>query len=269
MQKYFSNLKKNSPLKNKRILITRPKDQARDFANLVKSRGAEPILFPTIRIVSPQDWKAVDKAVSKMERYNSVIFTSVNGAKRFLQRLKNKRGDCNSLRSLKICAIGPQTAAMIKQFRLRVDIIPKEFRAESLVDSLEKEGIWGKHFLLPRAEKARNVISEEIKKRGGNIDVVAVYRTSKGEGDVKKIKKLFQNREIDVATFTSSSTVKNFVEMLSGNNIADLMKGCIVACIGPITVQTATTMGIRTDIQPDNYTIQGLVDSIIAYFRTA
>jgi uroporphyrinogen III methyltransferase/synthase len=198
--------------------------------------------------------------------YDSLIFTSVNGVKFFIQRFKKKRGDFGVLRNLRICAIGPQTAAAVEQLNLRVAVIPKEFRAESVLDALEEEGIRGRRFLLPRAEKAREILPEEIRKRGGYIDVVPAYRTGKGAGDIDKLKGLFQNRAIDVVTFTSSSTVRNFVELFSENDVHDLLQGCVIASIGPITAQTASALGIRTDLMPEAYTIQGLTQAIVEYF---
>ena len=261
--------KESSPLEKKRIVITRPKNQATDFIKMLKAQGAEPILFPTIQIVPPRDWSELDEAIANLELYDTVIFTSVNGVNFFFQRLKKKGRDYHSLHNIRIGAIGPRTAEQIERFHLPVDIIPNEFRAESMVDALEKDGISGRRFLLPRAEKAREVLPEEIKQRGGYIDVVTAYRASKGEGNVQEIKALFQKRLIDVVTFTSSSTVKNFVDLLSGGTLPDLIKGCVVASIGPVTAKTAASLGIKTDIMPEEYTIQGLTEAMVDYFKSS
>ena len=233
---------------------------------MLRALGAEPVLFPTIRIIAPKDWDEVDKVIAHVDSYDSLIFTSVNGVKFFIQRFKKKRGDFGVLRKLRICAIGPQTAAAVEQLNLRVAVLPKEFRAESILDALEEDGIGGRRFLLPRAEKAREILPEEISRRGGHIDVVTAYRTGKGAGDIEKLKALFQNRAIDVVTFTSSSTARNFVELFSENNVNDLLHGCVIASIGPITAQTAAALGIRTDIMAEAYTIQGLTQAIVEYF---
>jgi uroporphyrinogen III methyltransferase / synthase len=266
VKRSLTNLKTNSPLKGKHILITRPEEQEEDFIEALKAQGAEPISFPTIRIIPPRDWVKVDKAIENLSTYDVLIFTSVNGVKFFFQRLKEKGKNIGSLKKLKMVAIGPKTAAAIEQFQLRVDIVPKKFQAESIIEALEKKGITGKRFLLPRAEKARNVLPKEITKRGGHIDVVIVYRTSKGEGNIQEVKELFQKKIIHVITFTSSSTVKNFVELLAEKNISKMIKGAVVASIGPITADTAASLGIRTDIMPKNYTIPGLVKAISEYF---
>ena len=267
VKRSLTTLKKNSPLKEKYILITRPEDQAKDFIEALKAQGAEPISFPTIRIISPRGWVKVDKAIENLTTYDVLIFTSVNGVKFFFQRLKEKGKNIGPLKKLKMVAIGPKTAAAIEQFHLRVDIIPKKFQAESVVEALEKDGITGKRFLLPRAEKARDVLPKEITKRGGNIDVVTVYRTGRVKGNIQEVKELFRKKLIHVITFTSSSTVKNFVDLLAEKNISEMIKGAVVASIGPITADTAASLGIRTDIMPENYTIPGLVKAISEYFN--
>jgi uroporphyrinogen III methyltransferase / synthase len=266
VKRIVTTFKKNSPLKGKHILITRPAEQAKGFIEALKAQGAEPISFPTIRIIPPRGWSKVDNAIENLTTYGTLIFTSVNGVKFFFQRLKEKGKNAVSLKKLKMVAIGPKTAAAIKQFHLRVDVVPKKFQAESVIESLEKEGITGKRFLLPRAEKARDVLPKEITKRGGHIDVVTVYRTGTGEGNIQEVRELFRKRLVDVITFTSSSTVKNFVEILADKNISTMIKGAVVASIGPITADTAASLGITTDIMPKNYTIPGLVKAISEYF---
>lgn len=266
MKRSLITLKKNSPLKGKYILITRPADQAKDFIEALKDQGAEPISFPTIRIIPPRGWLKVDKAIENLSTYDTLIFTSVNGVKFFFQRLKEKGENIRFLKKLEVVAIGPKTAAALEQRHLRVGIVPQKFQAESVVEALEKKGVTGKRFLLPRAEKARDVLPQEITKRGGHIEVVTVYRTGKGEGNIQEVKELFRKKLIDVITFTSSSTVRNFVELLAEKDITKMIKDAVVASIGPITADTAASLGIRTDIMPKNYTIPGLVKAISEYF---
>jgi len=156
LKKKLTTFKKNSPLRGKRILITRPEGQAKDFIEALKAQGAEVVSFPTIRIAPPRDWITVDNAIENLTTYDALIFTSVNGVKFFFQRLKDKEKSIGSLKKLKIVAIGPKTAAAIKRRHLRVDIIPPKFQAESVVEALEKEGITGKRFLLPRKGTGRS-----------------------------------------------------------------------------------------------------------------
>jgi uroporphyrinogen III methyltransferase/synthase len=266
LKKNLTTLKKNSLLKGKKILITRPVEQAKGFIKALKVQGAQPISFPTIRIISPRGWSKVDKAIEHLSGYDTLIFTSVNGVKFFFQRLNEKGKNIGPLKKLKMVAIGPKTAAAIERRHLRIYIVPQKFQAESIVEALEKTGITGKRFLLPRAEKARDVLPKEIRKRGGHIDVVTVYRTGKGEGNIQEVKELFRKKLIDVITFTSSSTVKNFVELLAEKNISKMIKDSVVASIGPVTAATALSLGIKTDIMPPKYTVPGLVKAISEYF---
>jgi uroporphyrinogen III methyltransferase/synthase len=266
LKKNLTTLKKNSLLKGKKILITRPVEQAKGFIKALKVQGAQPISFPTIRIISPRGWSKVDKAIENLSGYDTLIFTSVNGVKFFFQRLNEKGKNIGPLKKLKMVAIGPKTAAAIERRHLRIYIVPQKFQAESIVEALEKTGITGKRFLLPRAEKARDVLPKEIRKRGGHIDVVTVYRTGKGEGNIQEVKELFRKKLIDVITFTSSSTVKNFVELLAEKNISKMIKDSVVASIGPVTAATALSLGIKTDIMPPKYTVPGLVKAISEYF---
>ncbi|MBN2467283.1 MAG: uroporphyrinogen-III synthase [Deltaproteobacteria bacterium] len=259
----------NDKLKHKRILVTRPGEQAQEFVELLRAHGAEPILFPTIKIRPPRDWIKVDEALSKLRDYDTLIFTSVNGVNYFLQRLKDNGMNPNLLKNKRICAIGPKTAAQLATVCLSAPLIPEEYRAEAIVASLEKEGICGRRFLLPRAEEARDVLPQAIRDKGGEITVAPVYRTTTAVGYVKHIQKLFHDRAINVISFTSSSTVKSFMELLSEDNVPDLIKGCVVACIGPVTADTAASFGIISDITPRDYTIQGLTEAIVQYFTAA
>jgi uroporphyrinogen III methyltransferase/synthase len=234
---------------------------------LLEKYGAEPIEFPTIETVPPKDWKEVDRAIKNLSKYDWAIFTSVNGVKYLIERLKKQGKDIREFKGIKICAIGPATAKAIEDLGIRVDLLPKEYRAEAIIAGLGKNKIKGKSFLLPRALKAREVLPEEIKRLGGKIDVVAAYRTTKPKEKTDEIRKMFQEKAIDVVTFTSSSTVENFVSMFQKGEAPGLLEGITVACIGPITKDTASALGIKTGIMPEKYTIPALTDAIGEYFK--
>ncbi len=268
------------PLFGKRIIVTRSREQASDFSVLLEKYGAEPIEFPTIETVPPRDWKEVDRAIKNLSTphpalsrkgrgnyYDWAIFTSVNGVKYFIDRLKKFGKDIRELKGIKICAIGPATAKAIEDLGIRVDLVPKEYRAEAIITGLGKNRIKGKRFLLPRALKAREVLPEEIKKLGGKIDVVTAYRTVKPKGKTDEIRRMFEEKAIDAVTFTSSSTVENFVSMFKKGEVKGLLNGTRVACIGPITKDTATKFGIKTDMMPSKYTIPALTEAIVGYFN--
>src|SRR3990167_5762101 len=255
------------PLFGKRVIVTRSREQASDFSALLEKYGAEPIEFPTIETVAPKDWKEIDRAIKNLPKYDWAIFTSVNGVKYFVERLKKHGKDIRELKGINICAIGPATAKAIEDLGIRVDLVPKEYRAEAIIEGLGKNKKKGRRFLLPRALKAREVLPEEIKRLGCKVDVVSAYRTIKPKEKTDGMRKMLQQKEIDVITFTSSSTVENFVSMFQKGEAPGLLEGITVACIGPITKDTASVLVIKTDIMPEKYTIPALTDAIGEYFK--
>ena len=255
------------PLFGKKIIVTRSREQASDFSVLLEKCGAEPIEFPTIETVPPKDWKEIDRAIKNLPKYDWAIFTSINGVKYFIERLKKQGKDIRELKGIKICAIGPATAKAIEDLGIKVDLLPKEYRAESIITGLGKTKIKGRRFLLPRALKAREVLPEEIKRLGGKVDVVTAYRTVQPKEKTDEIRKMLREKRVDVVTFTSSSTVENFANMFKRNEVPGILNGTRVACIGPITKDTATKLGIKTDIMPEKYTIPALTEAIGKYYK--
>jgi uroporphyrinogen III methyltransferase/synthase len=256
---------KNS-LHGKKILITRAREQSSEFSTRLRNLGAEVIEFPTIEILPPRSWKGLDRAIDRLKSLDWIIFTSVNGVNFFLQRLADQGGNRRILSSLRICAIGPATAKKLKEKRIRVAYIPKEFIAESILEGLKKMDLKGKRILLARAEKARDILPIGLKKMGAEVDVVEAYRTVKPRGGTRRLRSLLVEGKIDVITFTSSSTVNYFSELLNTADLKKLLKGIAVACIGPITAKTAQKWGLRIHIQPEQFTIPGLTQAIEEYF---
>jgi uroporphyrinogen III methyltransferase/synthase len=253
------------PLFGKRIIITRPKGQSRGFAEMLQIHGAEVIEFPTIEIASPRSYEEMDSAISRIEGYDWIIFTSVNGVKPFFERLKTNKKDIRTLKGIRICAIGPKTAKEVESYGLSLDLIPEEYRAESVIDAIGKEDIKCKKILIPRAEVAREVLPDELRNMGAEVDVVTAYRTLRPEAELGWIRKYFLDRKVSAITFTSSSTVKNFMEMF-GKEAGSLLNGVVVACIGPVTRKTAEELGIKTDIMPEDYTTTALAEALVKYF---
>ena len=255
------------PLAGKRILITRAREQSGDFATLLKRLGAEVIEFPTIEIVPPRSWKELDQAITRLRTYDWIIFTSANGVIFFWQRLREKRKSNRFPPSLNVCAIGPATANQLKKRGVPVHHIPKEFIAESILQGLQKMAVRGKRILLARAKKARDILPEGLRKMGAVVDVVEVYRTVKPKGSSKRLKQLLEEGRIDVVTFTSSSTVNHFVELLNKENLQELLKRIVIASIGPVTTRTARSYNMKVSIQPREYTIPSLAQAIAGYFH--
>lgn len=256
----------NKPLYKKQIIVTRAREQASNFANLLESNGAWPIEFPTIETVPPDSWDALDSAIQNIEKYNWLIFTSANSVKYFLQRLKKNKKDIRCLKGIKLCTIGPKTAEELEKLGIRIDYMPSEYKAEAIIEGLSSKEIKGKKILIPRAAVAREVLPEELAKMGATVDVVEAYKTVRPEKKTDGIKKMLKNKEIDAITFTSSSTVINFVDMFKKEEISDLVNGVPIACIGPITAKTAEKYGLKASIIPEHYTIEAFTDAIVDFF---
>jgi uroporphyrinogen III methyltransferase/synthase len=258
----------NKPLFGRRIVVTRTREQASDLVKKLEELGAACEEFPTIRIVPPDSWEPLDKAIKDIKEFDWVIFTSVNGVKNFLLRLRATGCDLRSLGKCKVAAIGPKTAEMLEELYLKLDFVPSEYRAEGIIEGLKALGIAGKKVLIPRAEVAREILPEKLAEAGAEVKVVPAYKTVKPEGEeAEALVKLLEGREIDMVTFTSSSTVSNFVDILGRDRVASLLKGVDIACIGPITAETAQKFSIQPQVMPQEYTIDSMVKSIEAFYR--
>ena len=267
LQSQLNNRTMNkAPLAGKRILITRARDQSSEFATRLRNLGAEVIEYPTIEILPPHRWKGLDRAIKGLKSYDWIIFTSANGVNFFWQRLTDKRKDLSLPSSLKVAAIGPATAKKLKEKGIRVAYTPKEFVAEGILKGFEKRDLHGRRILLARVKKARDILPKGLRKMGAEVNVVEAYRTVKPRGATKRLKQLLTVGKPDVITFTSSSTVNHFAELLKAEDLKKLLKGIAIACIGPITAQTIKRWGMRVQIQPKQYTIPGLTKAIAEYF---
>ena len=258
------------PLFGKRVLVTRARDQAAELVDRLLDLGADPIEAPTIRIAPPDDYGPLDEACATTASFDWIIFTSVNGVEFFMQRLLAGPRDIRDLKGVRLCAIGPATAERLNRFGLKVDLMPFEHRAEAVLDALlQADDMPGKRVLLPRADLAREVLATELRREGADVVEVIAYRTvlAGGERDAgPDIYKMLLEQEIDVVTFTSASTVRNFVKILGTEPAVDLLQTTRVAAIGPVTAETAAKLGIRTSIMPTTYTIPALVDAIAEHF---
>ncbi len=250
------------PLFGKRILVTRSRSQASDLVELLEKNGAEPIEFPTIKIVPPDDFAPLDSAIANLETYDWAVFTSVNGVDYFFERLKASGKDLRELKGVRIAAIGPATAKRVESLNLLVDYVPDEYRGEAVVEGFKKAGVSGLKILIPRAEVAREVLPDQLREMGATVDVAVAYKTVTDESKSDEIKSLLAKGKVDVITFTSSSTAKNFVKSLKGSDLEKLLENVAIACIGPITAETTRNLGLKVDIEAKEYTIPGLVEAI-------
>jgi len=265
LRKHF-NWFETRPLFGKRIVVTRAREQAAEFLDRLSDLGAEAISLPTLEILPPPTWDAVDAAIGQIEKYDVLIFTSVNGVAYFKKRLRELGKDLRILKGISLCAIGSRTAKAIEDWGMKVDCVPTEFKAEGLLESLQEQGIRGKRFLLPRAMEAREILPEEIEKLGGRVDVVPVYRACRPRPAPQALDALRERCSIDLLTFASSSTVRNFIDLIGKQALETWVKRTPVACIGPITAQTAEEYGLNVVLLPKEYTFSAFADEIVDYF---
>jgi uroporphyrinogen III methyltransferase/synthase len=250
------------PLFGQRIVVSRGRRQAMELAEPLEALGAETLLLPVIEIRAAENTGPLDRAIECLSEYHWIIFTSVNGVRFFVERLDQSLRDLRALKA-KLCAIGPATRAAVEALHLRVDKMPEEYVAESLLDSFAGEDLEGRKILLPRAAAARDLVPAELRKRGAIVDVAEAYRTVIPEDASARMREVLE-RKPQWITFTSSSTVNNFVK-LAGREAVSEMK---IASIGPITSATAREHGLNVDVEASPHTIEGLVTALVNFPRS-
>lgn len=260
------NWYETKPLFGRGIVITRPEAQAVELAGLLRVRGARVIPFPVIRIAPPESWEALDAALDALEGYRWIIFTSANGVAFFFRRLKELGKDIRDLKGIRIATIGPATAAAFESLSLRVDLVPDEFVSEGVVRAFAGVDLRGSRVLIPRAEEARDVLPAGLAELGARVDCAAAYRTLRSDRDRSELEPLFAAGKVDVITFTSPSTVTNFLGIMGPDFRPPA--GVRIACIGPVTVQAAKKAGLFVDIRQERYTVPDLVEAIAAHFQS-
>jgi uroporphyrinogen III methyltransferase/synthase len=255
------------PLSGKRVLVTRAREQASALSERLRAEGAEPVEFPTIRIEPPaDDYATLDAALAGLHRYHWVVFTSANGVARVWERLAAAGRDARAFGGAKIAAIGPATGGALRERGIRADFVPTEFVAEAVVEQFP-EPVRGQAILIPRAAEAREVLPERWRDAGAaRVDVVPAYRTVLETVDAAAIRRLLAAGGLDAVTFTSSSTVKNFVEALGAGGPVEIPPATRLAAIGPVTAQTCRELLQEPDVTAEDYTIDGLVAALAARF---
>lgn len=276
------------PLQGKRILVTRTREQASSFSGRLRKLGAISVEFPVIRIAPPLDWQPLDDALRHLcgatfTYYDWLIFTSVNGVESVFERLNEFGLSLPVASATRVAAIGPATAAALARYGVRTDLVPDEYIAEgvaaALIDDARQRGtsLVGKRILLPRAAVARDVLITELKAAGAIVQEVAAYRTlpvSSDDAQGLEVVRMLQAGELYMLTFTSSSTVRNFMHWLTSsaptmaeklriNTAGETLP--IIACIGPVTAQTARELGLHPRIEATTFTIDGLIEAIVQH----
>ncbi|MDM8535318.1 uroporphyrinogen-III C-methyltransferase [Desulfobacterales bacterium HSG17] len=259
----------NRPLLGKRMVITRSRAQASNLVEQLEAHGTDCMVCPMINIIPPDDFSPLDTAIGNLSDYDWIIFTSVNGVDSFFERLFAAGLDARVIGSVQIAVIGPATRDRLRCFGINSDILPDSYRAESVVEAFQNVNMKGKKVLLPRARKARPVIPVELSKMEAIVDEIACYQTHTVPESKSQLITALTEKKVDLITFTSSSTVENFIEMMSGSDKQALLEGVILASIGPITTQTATEHGLDVQIEAEKFTIEGLVEAILDHYQAS
>ena len=254
----------NKPLFGKRVLVTRSRAQASVLSEMLQQEGAEPVELPTIQFSPVDDYTAVDRAIDSLHSYTWVIFTSANGVESFFDRMRALNLDSRAFGGVKVGAIGPATAAALTQRGIVADMVPPEYVSEAIVQVMQGNNLKGSRVLLPRADIGRAELADGLASLGALVEQLPIYRTTVPEGSGDKAREHLGNGNIDLVTFTSSSTVVNLLSLLDGDTT--LFRKVLVACIGPITASTAREKGLKVDIVAQEHTIAGLLSAMKQYY---
>lgn len=249
-------------LAGKRVLVTRSREQASRLVQVIEDLGGEAVEFPTIKIAEPLDYELFDNALNNIKSYKWLVFTSSNGVTSFTSRMKTKKVDIRTLFGIKICAVGEATAAELEKNGLLTDYMPNSFTTEDLLVGLLKLIKPGEKVLLARADMGSEELSKGLKEHNVDFEDLTVYRTLVEDSRKDEVIKLLEEKNLDFITFTSSSTVRNFVSILGKENLNKLTDSKVV-CIGPVTEKTAKEFGINVAATADVYTIEGLVNKLL------
>lgn len=250
-------------LSGKNILVTRASHQAQEFVRLIEQSGANAILFPTIEITPPLSWEKCDTAIDGLYMYDGLIFTSRNGAEFFFQRYSERGEDTAILKAKKIFAVGEKTKQTVEQQGLKVTVMPEKFTSSDLAKAIEQEDLHGKSFLFPRGNLGKDILQDNLKLLGAHVDAVTVYQTEPPkQQDVDNIKKMLFNEKIDIITFTSPSTFKNFIELFTNDERKFINQKSAIAVIGPVTAEAIEKAGLEVDVIAKESTVESLLRTI-------
>lgn len=252
------------PLAGCRVLVTRPREQAADLAREITDRGGDVVIFAALKVVPPPDWGPLDRALdAAASAYDWAVFTSANGVRAFVDRLRQRGRDVGDWRGVRMAAIGPVTAAALRDAGLQVDVVPREYRAEALLEALAAaDDLAGRRIAIIRALEAREVLPEGLRQRGARVEVIPAYQTVRDGEGADRVAALLDAGQLDVITFASPSAVRHLCAAIPEAPARVRRAGAIVACIGPVTAEAATAAGFPVDVTAKQYTAAGLAEAL-------
>ena len=258
-------------LEGRTIIVTRAASQASELSEALESYGAKVFICPTIEIREADNYARLDEALDHLYGYDWLIFTSTNGVKFFLQRLATRGLNVADLDEIRVCAIGRRTAEKLHDAHVHVDLIPSQSTAEGVFAAMSefiggRDHLRGLNILLPRAAVGRDVLPKELEQAGARVDVVTAYQTVVPENfDRGRLSAMLAGSG-DCIAFTSPSTVKNLAKLFDTHDLSTVLRGVVIACIGPITSAAAIEYGLRVDIEPTQQTVDALATAIATYY---
>ena len=253
-------------LGGRKIVVTRAAEQAGELSAKLATRGATVLECPTIRLVEPESWQLLDLAIRDLSGYDWLVLTSANAVRYLFQRLDALGLDTRALSGCKVCAVGPRTADAIRLHGIKADLVPDDYKAEGVVDVFSRLDMHDCRVLFPRADKARDIIPHELKRMGAHVDSPVAYRNVFPDRLPPETLFALEKRTVDCITFTSSSTVQNLAAMLGEELMLDMLKGVVVASIGPITSKSCRDLGLKVDIEPQSYTMDAMIEALETHF---
>ena len=257
------------PLFGKQIIVTRTRDQASELVAGLEESGANCLEYSTINIEPVESYEEFDGELERLAEYNWILFTSINGVHFFFKRLYKRGMDARDLKGPSIAVVGKATADALLDYGVKADLMPETFTGEGLAETLLDKGVEGRNILIPRAVRAREILPETLRGAGAQVRVVPVYLNAPPKGRKDELRAEIESGRVDMVTFTSSSTVRNFLTMVdaeSQEELAGLMERVTITAIGPITAKTIIDSGLKVDIQPEEFTIPAMIDAIVAHY---
>ncbi len=257
------------PLFGKRIIVTRTREQASDLVAGLEELGACCLEYSTINIEPTDSYDILDGELERLNEYHWIVFTSLNGVEYFFNRLYARGMDARNLKGPGIAVVGKSTADLLLKYGLRADLIPTAFTGEGLAESLLDQGVEGRNILIPRAELSREILPETLRGAGARVTIAPVYKNVPPQGRKDALRAELETGKVNMVTFSSSSTVSNFLTMVdaeSQEELERLLAGVRIAAIGPVTAKTVTDNGLKVDVQPEIFTIPEMIQAILDFY---